>query len=114
MAMRLCKAHDLPMTNRELHVVLGAGQIGPRVAEMLAERGHRVRIARKTAAPSRAQGIETVSIDVRDAAAVARAAEGAAVVYDCVNPLYHQWPEMLLRSEERRVGEECRSRWSPD
>jgi nucleoside-diphosphate-sugar epimerase len=96
MAMRTRKAHDPPMTNRELHVVLGAGQIGPRVAQMLAERGHRVRIARKTAAPSRAQGIETVSIDVRDADAVARAAEGAAVVYHCVNPLYYQWPEMLL------------------
>ena len=23
------------------------------------------------------------------------------------------WPFMLLRSEERRVGKECRSRWSP-
>jgi nucleoside-diphosphate-sugar epimerase len=40
--------------------------------------------------------VEAVSLDVRDADAVARAAEGAAVVYNCVNPLYHQWPEMLL------------------
>jgi nucleoside-diphosphate-sugar epimerase len=87
---------DMTTTNRELHVVLGAGQVGPRVATLLAERGHRVRIVRKSAAPSRAAGIETVSIDVRDADAVARAAEGAAVVYHCVNPLYHQWPEMLL------------------
>ena len=23
-------------------------------------------------------------------------------------------PEVVLRSEERRVGKECRSRWSPD
>jgi nucleoside-diphosphate-sugar epimerase len=41
-------------------------------------------------------GIEVVALDVRDADAVARAAEGASVVYHCVNPLYHQWPEMLL------------------
>ncbi len=84
------------MSKRELHVVLGAGQVGPRVAELLLERGHRVRIARKSAAPSRVPGLETVALDVRDADAVARATEGASVVYSCVNPLYHQWPEMLL------------------
>src|ERR1041385_3273420 len=34
--------------------------------------------------------------------------------------LYHGWPEthtksllQVIRSEERRVGKECRSRWSP-
>lgn len=94
MATHQCNAHDDGMSNRELHVVLGAGQVGPKVAELLAARGHRVRIARKSAAPSPA--VETVSIDVRDPAAVARAAEGASVVYHCVNPLYHQWSEMLL------------------
>jgi nucleoside-diphosphate-sugar epimerase len=98
------------MSNQQLHVVLGAGQVGPKVAELLVERGHRVRIARKSAAPSRVPGIETVAIDVRDPADVARAAEGASVVYHCVNPLYHQWPEMLLpivdgiTSGTRRAG----------
>lgn len=84
------------MSNRELHVVLGAGQVGPRVAELLLERGHRVRIARKSTGPSRVPGLETVSLDVRDPVAVERVTAGAAVVYSCVNPLYHQWPEMLL------------------
>jgi nucleoside-diphosphate-sugar epimerase len=85
------------MTNhQETHLVLGAGQIGPRIAELLAKEGHRVRIGRRTAAPSRAAGIETIAVDVRDPAAVASAARGADVVYHCVNPLYHQWPEMLL------------------
>lgn len=81
---------------QELHLVLGAGQIGPGVAELLRDRGHRVRIARRSRASSRAAGIETVALDVRDADAVARAAEGASVVYHCVNPQYHQWPELLL------------------
>jgi nucleoside-diphosphate-sugar epimerase len=84
------------MSKRELHIVLGAGQVGPRIAELLVERGHQVRMARKSNAPSRLKGIETVALDVRDAAAVASATKGAAVVYSCVNPLYHQWPEMLL------------------
>ena len=90
--------------NQELHVVLGAGQIGPRVAARLTQQGHRVRIGRKTSAPSRVPGIETVSVDVRDPAAVARAAAGAAVVYHCVNPLYHEWPEMLLPITRGIVG----------
>jgi nucleoside-diphosphate-sugar epimerase len=80
--------------------VLGAGQIGPLVAERLLARGVRVRVGRKRATPARVpgegRGLETRSLDVRDPAAVAKAAEGAAVVYHCVNPLYHQWPELLL------------------
>src|SRR5688572_33446469 len=28
-------------------------------------------------------------------------------------PTYGTDPDMVLRSEERRVGKECRSRWSP-
>jgi nucleoside-diphosphate-sugar epimerase len=84
------------MKNRELHVVLGAGQVGPRVASLLREAGHDVRIARKSAAPSRVPGIECVSVDVRDAGAVARVTAGASVVYSCVNPLYHQWNELLV------------------
>jgi len=79
-----------------LHLVLGAGQIGPLVARELVGRGLRVRIARRTRGTSSVPGIEQVSIDVRDPDAVARAAEGASVVYHCVNPLYHQWPELLL------------------
>jgi nucleoside-diphosphate-sugar epimerase len=84
------------MSNAEFHVVLGAGQVGPQVAERLVAKGHRVRIARRTAASSRAAGIETVAIDVSDADAVARAAEGAAVVYHCTNPHYDEWAEKLM------------------
>lgn len=83
----------------ELHVVLGAGQVGPKVAGLLLEAGHDVRVARKTA-----------GVDVRDADAVARATEGASVVYSCVNPLYHQWPEMLLPMVRGIVAGTQRSR----
>ena len=84
------------MQTNELHVVLGAGQVGPRVASLLLERGHRVRIARRSAAPSRVPGIETVAVDVSDPDALAKATEGASVVYSCVNPEYDQWPALLL------------------
>ncbi|MES1175353.1 MAG: NAD-dependent epimerase/dehydratase family protein [Myxococcales bacterium] len=84
------------MSNTEFHVVLGAGQVGTKLAQLLAGRGHRVRMARRSPGPSPVAGVELVTLDVRDADAVARAAEGATAVYHCVNPLYHQWPEMLL------------------
>lgn len=41
-------------------------------------------------------GAELVTADVRDADAVARVTAGATAVYHCVNPLYFQWPELLL------------------
>jgi nucleoside-diphosphate-sugar epimerase len=87
---------SIAMNSTQLHLVLGAGQVGPLVAERLLARGHRVRIARRTATPSRVPGVENISIDVRDADAVAQAAEGATVVYHCVNPLYDQWAELLM------------------
>ena len=37
----------------------------------------------------------------------------AAVVYFCVVKPYNILRERTTRSEERRVGKECRSRWSP-
>ncbi|MBC8072552.1 MAG: NAD-dependent epimerase/dehydratase family protein, partial [Deltaproteobacteria bacterium] len=34
--------------------------------------------------------------DIRDPELARRATEGAAVVYDCMNPAYHRWPQELL------------------
>src|SRR2546425_7830437 len=47
-------------------------------------------------------------IERANAEALARLAHGEPVLVDC-RPAW----EALGRSEERRVGEECRSRWSP-
>ena len=38
---------------------------------------------------------------------------GAAVFQKCCRGVGEQ-PTFAKRSEERRVGKECRSRWSPD
>lgn len=80
-------------TSAPLHVVLGAGQIGGRVVELLRARGLRVRQVRRTAV---GVGPELVAGDIRDLEFARRAAEGAAVVYDCMNPAYHRWPQELL------------------
>lgn len=80
-----------------VHVVLGAGQIGIRVARLLVARGFRVRLVNRSGpAAAVPAGVEVVAGDITDHAFAARAAAGAAVVYDCMNPPYHRWPELLL------------------
>lgn len=81
------------MTN-DLHVIFGSGQIGTRVAERLLASGKTVRVvARHPRAP---RGAEAAIADARDQAAAAKAAEGAAVIYDAMNPPYQDWKRDLL------------------
>jgi len=72
------------------HLVVGAGVIGGRVAQLLAERGERVTVvSRSGSGPAAAV---CVAADAADAEVMARLAAGAAVIYNCVNPPYHRWP----------------------
>jgi len=71
-------------------LVIGAGVIGSRVARMLAEEGHHVSVvSRRGSGPA---GVTHLAADAADAEAMARLADGAAVIYNCVNPAYHRWP----------------------
>lgn len=79
-----------------LHVVLGAGQVGPLLTELLLARGHRVRTVARSERARLGPGHEHLAGDVTDGAFAARAGAGASVVYDCMNPEYHRWPEALL------------------
>ena len=78
------------------HVVLGAGQIGSRVARTLAERGEEVVLVRRSAAPSPVRGVEVVRGDLSDPTFARHVGRGADVVYQCTNPAYHRWPTELL------------------
>jgi len=85
-------------TESELHVILGAGQIGSRLSERLLAKGHRVRvIQRGPGSGVRPAKLEHVRGDMTDRGFAAEATAGAAVIYDCMNPAYHQWPELLLK-----------------
>jgi nucleoside-diphosphate-sugar epimerase len=79
-----------------LHVVLGAGQIGTRLAQILLDRGLRVRQVRRGAPGATRPDLTWLSGDITDLAFAEAATRGAAVVYDCMNPQYHQWSELLL------------------
>lgn len=82
-------------------LVTGAtGFTGGHLARTLARRGDEVRALVRTAAPGlREAGIETVTGDLRDAASLARAAEGVAVVYH-IAAIYRQ---AGLREDEYRA-----------
>jgi len=74
-------------------LVLGAGVIGSRVAGLLAERGDRVTVvSRRGSGPAEPLAVTRVAADAADAGAMTRMAEGASVIYNCVNPPYHRWP----------------------
>ena len=72
------------------HLVVGAGVIGGRVAQLLAERGERVvLVSRSGSGPA---GIACAAADAANSETMAGLAEGAAAIYNCVNPPYHRWP----------------------
>src|ERR1022692_1320165 len=78
----------------ELHVVVGAGPIGGGVARALASRGHQVRIITRSGSGPAGLSAEFVAADASDAERVARLTQGAAAIYNCANPPYHQWPAL--------------------
>jgi nucleoside-diphosphate-sugar epimerase len=89
-----------------LHVIFGAGQIGPHLAGRLLAAGHRVRVARRSAGPVPA-GAELARGDATDPAFCAEAARGAAVVYHCMNPATYggkAWAEQVPRFMENLVA----------
>jgi nucleoside-diphosphate-sugar epimerase len=73
-----------------LHVIVGKGPVGTTTADLLAAGGHQVRVLSRSGGRS-TDTIEHRQVDAADAAAVAAAAQGAAALYNAVNPQYHRW-----------------------
>lgn len=79
------------MTTNELVVVLGAGQVGTRVAAQLRARGVKVRQVRRSGAAS-----DEVRVgDVADPRFAEDVGKGASVIVHCAVPPYHQWGALL-------------------
>jgi nucleoside-diphosphate-sugar epimerase len=93
-------------SSQELHVVFGAGQIGPLLARRLVEGGKSVRIARRSSAPVDVTGAQLARGDAFDSAFCEQAARGAAVVYHCMNTSYFAkvWEETLPRLQANLIA----------
>jgi nucleoside-diphosphate-sugar epimerase len=74
-----------------LHVIVGAGAVGTGTANLLAERGEQVRVVSRRGSGPEHPAIERVAADATDADRLTALTEGAAVLYNCANPLYHRW-----------------------
>lgn len=80
-----------------LHVIFGTGPVGTWIARELASRGAPVRVVNRSGGrpgllPAEA---ELAGADASDPEQAVRAAEGAAVVYQALNPPYHLWHELF-------------------
>src|SRR5215475_889855 len=82
----------------ELHVLFGGGQVGYPLARILADRGKRVRIVKRSTG-GLPEGVELAQGDAADLNFCVEAARGASTVYHCMNPPYYArvWTELLPR-----------------
>lgn len=74
-----------------LHVIVGAGPVGTATATLLAERGEQVRVVTRRGTGLEHPAVERVAADATDADRLSELATGAAALYNCANPQYHQW-----------------------
>src|ERR1700723_780734 len=73
------------------HVIVGAGAVGSAAALLLAHRGEHVRMVSRRGSGPEHPAIELVAADATDAERLTELATGAAALYNCASPLYHQW-----------------------
>ena len=77
------------------HVVFGTGAIGLATMEALLARGETVRMVNRSGRAAVPDGVEVVAGDASDPAFTSAVSAGARVVYQTLNPPYHQWEELF-------------------
>lgn len=81
-------------SNSSKHVIVGAGPAGRATARHLQQRGHHVILASRSGTGPEVPGVQRVKIDATDAAALTHLVEGAAALYNCMNPTaYTRWAQ---------------------
>jgi nucleoside-diphosphate-sugar epimerase len=80
------------MSDGLLHVVFGTGQVGRALSTRLAALGFSVRAVSRSRPAGLPDGVDWRAADASDPAAAVEAAKGAAVIYQCLNAPYTNWP----------------------
>lgn len=76
----------------ELHVVFGTGPLGRSTASALRDLGNTVRMVNRSGRLEHAPaGVEVIASDAYDAATNSAITRGAAAIYQCAQPHYHEW-----------------------
>ncbi len=75
----------------DLHIVIGVGTIGRRVARMLAEKGRRVIVVSRTKPNLGLTGVAERKGDASSLESLLTVASSAKVIYNCANPPYNTW-----------------------
>jgi nucleoside-diphosphate-sugar epimerase len=76
-------------------VIFGTGAIGLATLEALRRRGEDARLVNRTGTAPVPDDVEVLGGDASDPAFATAAAQGAEVVYQTLNPPYHQWVELF-------------------
>jgi nucleoside-diphosphate-sugar epimerase len=73
------------------HVIFGTGAIGLATYDALRRRGESVRLVNRSGHARVPDDVDVVGGDARDSAFTCAVAQGAAVLYQTLNPPYHEW-----------------------
>lgn len=73
------------------HVIFGSGAVGLATFEALRRRGESVRLVNRSGRAAVPDGTEVVAGDASDRAFAVEVTRGATVVYQTLNPPYHEW-----------------------
>jgi nucleoside-diphosphate-sugar epimerase len=73
------------------HVIFGTGAIGLATLEALRRRGETVRLVNRSGQARVPDDVEVVGGDARDPAFTTAVTQGAGVLYQTLNPPYHEW-----------------------
>jgi nucleoside-diphosphate-sugar epimerase len=79
------------MNTTAQHVIFGTGAIGLAILDALRRRGETARVINRSGHADVPDDVEVVGGDARDPAFAAAASVGARVVYQTLNPPYHEW-----------------------
>ena len=76
------------------HVVIGAGPAGRATAKYLQAQGHHVSLVSRSGTGPEVAGVHRIPLDATDSNALTDVVDGAAAMYNCMNPTaYTRWAQ---------------------
>lgn len=80
-------------TPNEIHVIFGTGPLGKAVMRELVTQGKRVRMVNRGGKADVPAGVEVAAGDAYSTDSTTALCKDAAVVYQCAQPAYTEWPQ---------------------